>query len=176
LKQVVCTPIMYLPCVANFLLFFAMCFSESSKIHFCINQTCGPVHVATISATLRVADLLCMDDDIEGALQLLLILHKQVRNIPINANMAHCFPFLLTRECVQCLRQLGSSNTDTIAMAFAAGCMCSKIGDVRQAEALLRQAYSACKMVAEVWDMLCCAFQCIVIGSVAGGWKKGVGA
>ncbi len=57
-----------------------------------------------------------------------------------------------TKELVQCLRQLGASNTDAIAIAFAAGCLCSKIGDVRQAETLLRQAYSACKM-AEVRDM-----------------------
>ncbi len=146
---------MHLPCVANFVCRNVF-FRELKNIF--INQTYGPVHVATISATLRVTDLLSMDDDLEGALQLLLKLHKQVRNSPSNAIMVQCFPLLLTRERVQCLLQLGSSNTDTIAIAFAAGCMCSKIGDVRQAEALLRQAYSACKIVAEVRGMPCCAF------------------
>jgi hypothetical protein len=73
---------------------------------------------------------------------------------------------VLTKECVQCLRQLGASNTDAIAIAFAAGCLCSKIGDVQQAEALLRQAYSACKMAAEVRDttVLRISMDCDVFG------------
>jgi hypothetical protein len=49
----------------------------------------------------------------------------------------------------QCSRQLGVANADTIAVALAAGCLCSKIGDVQQAEKLLRQAYTASKAAAE---------------------------
>ena len=59
---------------------------------------------------------------------------------------------VLTKECVQCWWQLGASHTDAVSIAFAAVCLFSKIGDVRQPEALLRQAHSACKMAAQVWD------------------------
>jgi hypothetical protein len=41
-------------------------------------QVCGATAAATVSATLRVSDLLCMDDELERALQLLLQLHAQV--------------------------------------------------------------------------------------------------
>ena len=47
------------------------------------------------------------------------------------------------------MQQLGAGSTDTIAAALSAGCLCSKIGDVGQAEALLRQAFAASKVAAE---------------------------
>ena len=44
----------------------------------CASQVCGATAAATVSATLRVSDLMCMDDELERALQLLLQLHAQV--------------------------------------------------------------------------------------------------
>jgi hypothetical protein len=69
-----------------------------------------------------------------------------------------CYPFVKTvthKVPSQCSRQLGVANTDTIAVALAAGCLCSKIGDVQQAEKLLRQAYAGSKAAAEARVMQC---------------------
>ena len=50
-----------------------------------IIQVCGATHPATVTATLRVADLLCMEDSLEVALQLLQRLHAQVRRAAFSA-------------------------------------------------------------------------------------------
>jgi hypothetical protein len=57
---------------------------------------------------------------------------------------------LLVLTQSQCLQQLGASSSDTISAALGAGCLCSKIGDVRQAETLLRQAFAASQVAAQV--------------------------
>ena len=56
---------------------------------------------------------------------------------------------------VQCVRQLGATSCDAAAVALAAGELCSKLGDARQAEALLRQAFTACKVVGGALERKC---------------------
>jgi hypothetical protein len=92
---------------------------------------------------MRVAELLSMDDDLEGALLLLLRMHGQVRVA------VHFVSHLSYSAKYQCVQQQGAASVDSITAALAAGCICSKIGNVRQAEALLRQAYVAAKARAE---------------------------
>lgn len=53
-------------------------------------------------------------------------------------------------KSAQCSRQLGAAHTDAISVALAAGCLCSKIGNLRQAETLLLLAFTASKAAAEV--------------------------
>jgi hypothetical protein len=53
---------------------------------------------------------------------------------------------------LQCCSQLAAESADSVAVALAAGSLSSRIGDVQQAEALLRRAYSASKVAVQVSD------------------------
>ena len=84
-------------------------------------------------------------------------------------------------KSAQCSRQLGAAHTDAISVALAAGCLCSKIGNLRQAETLLLQAFTASKAAAEVRIMKCAtgvfwhaviALVCRVDAALQGRWNE----
>jgi len=149
-------------------------FSEDPKSNF-VNQTRGAVHAATISATLRIADLLCMDDHLENALQLLLKLHKQVMILLLYASMVFVVSCPQKNACSVCgswARRIPMqlrSPLPRVACA-ASSAMCDK-----------RRRSCARHTPRAKWRLRCGtrqsgAFQWTVMGLVAGGWEKGSGA
>lgn len=151
-------------------------FSEDPKSNF-VNQTCGAVHAATISATLRVADLLCMDDDLESALQLLLKLHKQVVILLLYASMVFFVscPCSQKNACSVCGSWVRRIPTQLQSHLPLVACAARSVTRNKRRRSCARHTPRA------KWRLRCgtrqsCAFQWTVMGLVAGGWEEGSGA